>query len=397
MHDLVVFSHLRWDFVYQRPQHLLSRLAHGRRVFFVEEPEHAAGPAGITSTSPCAGVTVLRAHTPIDATGFADAPLAVVEPLLRQWLKVHGVNDAVAWFYTPMALPLLSAVPVLAVVYDCMDELSAFDFAPPQLLQREKELLARANLVLTGGPSLYEAKKSRHANVHCFPSSVDVAHFAPAATRVDHSDISHPRFGFFGVIDERLDLDLVAALARTEPNWHIVMAGPVVKIDPATLPQLPNIHWLGQQPYAALPALVQGWQVCLLPFALNAATRYISPTKTLEYMAAEKPVVSTAVRDVVQLYGRCVRIAVDSADFIAQCRIALAEDATQRTARVATMRAAVARTSWDRTAEAMGTLLDNAARGEVASAATSGATGPATSPTTGRPATATRYPVASRP
>ncbi|MFN3629963.1 MAG: glycosyltransferase [Casimicrobiaceae bacterium] len=368
MYDLVVFSHLRWDFVYQRPQHLLSRMARDRRVFFVEEPEHAEGPASIVASSPCAGVTVLRARTPVDSVGFSNAQLRVLEPLLRGCLAEQGVREAIAWFYTPMALPLLGAVPARAVVYDCMDELSAFDFAPPQLLQREAELLQRADLVLTGGPSLYEAKKSRHPHVHCFPSAVDVAHFAPRAGRADDSDIAHPRLGFFGVIDERLDIGLIAALAAAEPNWQIVMVGPVVKIDPATLPRAANIHWLGQQPYDALPAFVQGWQVCLLPFALNAATRFISPTKTLEYMAAEKPVVSTAVQDVVKLYGDQIRVSADADSFIAMCRSALAEDAAQRATRVVAMRAAVARTSWDRTVHAMRTLLDGLAdEGETAS------------------------------
>jgi glycosyltransferase involved in cell wall biosynthesis len=366
MHDLIVFSHLRWDFVYQRPQHLLSRLARDRRVFFVEEPELAAGPARLAVSSSCAGVTVLRAQTPVDATGFADEQLRVLKPLLRQWLAERGVRQAVSWFYTPLALPLLDAVPSRAVVYDCMDELSAFDFAPPQLLQREADLLQRADLVLTGGPSLYEAKKSRHGNVHCFPSSVDVAHFAPVGERVDESLIARPRLGFFGVIDERLDLGLIAALAQADPDWQIVMVGPVVKIDPGSLPRASNIHWLGQQPYTALPALVQGWQVCLMPFALNAATRFISPTKTLEYMAAEKPVVSTAVRDVVMLYGDQIRVARDADKFIAMCRAALAEGAAERTIRVANMRAALTRTSWDRTAESMRSLVDAVASGQEA-------------------------------
>ena len=358
MHDLVVFSHLRWDFVYQRPQHLLSRMAHDRRVFFVEEPEFTRGPAGITVSTPCAGVTVLRGRLPVEAPGFADAQMRLLAPLLRQCLADHQVQEAVAWFYTPMALPLLDAVPARAVVYDCMDELAAFDFAPPQLLQREAELLQRADLVLTGGPSLYEAKRSRHDNVHCFPSSVDASHFAPAAGRADVGDMAHPRLGFFGVIDERLDIGLVAALAEADPAWQIVMAGPVVKIDPASLPRAPNIHWLGQQPYTALPGLVQSWQVCLLPFALNAATRFISPTKTLEYMAAEKPVVSTAVRDVVKLYGDHICVAGSTESFIALCRAALAEDTAQRWIRIASMRAAVTRTSWDRTVDRMRSLLD---------------------------------------
>lgn len=364
MHDLIVFSHLRWDFVYQRPQHVLSRLARERRVFFVEEPGFAMGPAGIAASSPCPGVTVLRGHSPIEAQGFSDARMSMLKPLLRQCLAAHGVREAVAWFYTPMALPLLDAVPASAVIYDCMDELSAFAFAPPQLLAREEELLRRAQIVFTGGPGLFEAKQSRHPNVHCFPSSVDVDHFAPVAGRVDDSGIAHPRLGFFGVIDERLDIDLIAAMAEAEPSWQIVMAGPVVKIDPSSLPRAANLHWIGQQPYAALPDLLQGWQVCLLPFALNDATRFISPTKTLEYMAAEKPVVSTAVRDVVTLYGDQISVAGDRQSFMALCRLALAETPAQRWLRIASMRAAVARTSWDRTVDGMRRLLDDVAAGE---------------------------------
>ena len=379
MYDIVVFSHLRWNFVYQRPQHLLSRLARGRRVLFIEEPAHTDQAACIEASNPCDGVTVLRPRTPIDAAGFADAQLAVIHPLLRDWLRENGVDRPVVWFYTPMALPLLAAVQARLVVYDCMDELSAFDFAPAELLEREADLLRCADLVLTGGPSLFEAKKSRHSNVHCFPSAVDAAHFAPSAGGPDKADanidfnITPPRLGFFGVIDERLDIGLIAALADANPRWQIVMVGPVVKIDPATLPRPANVHWLGQQPYEALPSLVQGWDVCLLPFALNAATRFISPTKTLEYMAAEKPVVSTPVHDVVSLYGELVRVASDSTDFIAQCRAALAEDAADRAIRIATTRAAVARTSWDRTADAIRSLINSAAGGTELTATTGSA------------------------
>ena len=368
MYDLVVFSHLRWNFVFQRPQHLLSRLARAHRVLFIEEPIYAAGEAHVQFNNPCSGVTVLSVATPIAEPGFNDVQLECMTPLLRHWLATHEVKQPIVWFYTPMALPLLDAVDSpRQVVYDCMDELSAFAFAPPQLLAREAALLNRADLVLTGGPSLFEAKKSRHSNVHCFPSAVDAAHFAPSLGGADKLDanrtfsITPPRLGFFGVIDERLDLELIAALANADPLWQIVMVGPVVKIDPATLPRAKNLHWLGQRAYAELPAFIQGWDVCLLPFALNDATRFISPTKTLEYMAAEKPIVSTAVRDVMSLYGEQVRVAVNPSDFILKCRAALAEDAEQRAIRIAKSRAAVASTSWDRTVQSISGLLDSGA------------------------------------
>jgi glycosyltransferase involved in cell wall biosynthesis len=204
-----------------------------------------------------------------------------------------------------------------------MDELAAFKNPPKQLLQREMALLSVADLVFAGGPSLYQAKRERHANAHCFPSSVDVRHFAQALERANgHSaqaDIPHPRLGFYGVIDERFDGALTAALADAHPEWQVVLVGPVLKIDPATLPRRANIHYLGQQPYEALPQLLAGWDVCLLPFAQNDATRFISPTKVLEYMAAELPSVSTPIADVAQPYGHVVAIAGSAAEFIAAC------------------------------------------------------------------------------
>ncbi|KRB14366.1 glycosyltransferase [Rhizobacter sp. Root16D2] len=358
---LVAFSHLRWNFVYQRPQHLLSRLALRYPVLFVEEPMKDASEARLEVTTPAPGITVLRPHTPVEAPGFHDDQLAAVLPLLRAYLENQGITDYAAWFYTPMALPLIAELEPRAVIFDCMDELSAFRDAPRQLHQRESALMKRADLVLTGGPSLYAAKRHLNPNVMCLPSAVDAAHYAPrcAAERHDlvreaeelQAGVPGPRLGFFGVIDERLDIGLIAALADAHPAWQIVMVGPVVKIDPASLPQRPNIAWLGQQPYALLPQLVRSWDVCLLPFALNEATRFISPTKTLEYMAAEKPVVSTAVHDVVELYGDLVRIGRDAASFIDACADALDETANEHEARVGRMNERVAMYSWDRTAE----------------------------------------------
>jgi len=368
MRQLLVFSHLRWDFVYQRPQHLLSRLGQRWNVVFFEEPVHDTERAPWLEVShPCMGVTVLRPHTQVADPGFADAQFPVMRELLQAWLSEHGERDMAVWLYTPMALPLIQGLTPLAVFYDCMDELGAFKNAPERLMDREKTLLDVADLVFTGGPSLQDAKSAGNTRVHCFPSSVDVAHFAQgrreaeAAAAADGADV---RLGFFGVIDERLDLGLVEALGRAHPHWQIELVGPVVKIDPATLPQAPNLHYLGQCAYAELPAHIARWDVCLLPFALNASTAFISPTKTLEYMAAQKPVVSTAVRDVQRLYASGVRIAHDTAAFVAACEAALAESQAQRQARILAQDALTSATSWDRTAESMASLMREAmARG----------------------------------
>ena len=366
MSTLLVFSHLRWDFVFQRPQHLLSRLARRYRVIFIEEPVFAAGSAQLVLSSPVPGVTVCKPYTPVAASGFHDDQLPNLSRLTADLIP-EGERPIV-WFYTPMALPLLQQFDPQLVVYDCMDELSAFANAPRQLLQREAALLNIADLVFTGGPSLYEAKRHRTAHAHCFPSSVDAAHFGQALHRSDEHplqrDIAHPRLGYYGVIDERFDLELVDAIALAHPEWQLVLVGPVIKINPLSLPRRPNIHYFGQQPYAALPQFLAGWDVCLMPFALNDSTRFISPTKVLEYMAAELPIVSTAINDVVRPYPDTVRIGYNADEFIAHCAAALALSAEARTALLQKMGAVVANTSWDRTVQEMNVLLSSTVPGQ---------------------------------
>ena len=360
---IIVFSHLRWNFVYQRPQHLISRLARHHRVIFMEEPMPSAESDRLEHLYPAPGIEVLRPHLTGAASGFHDDQLPMMASQLADFIREQGIEDYYVWFYTPMALPLAKDLQPRAVIYDCMDELSAFKNAPRQLIQRENALYQLADLVLTGGASLYQSKRERHPNVHCFASSVDAAHFSGASgseVGEDHpaqAALSHPRLGFYGVIDERIDLDLVAALADTHPEWSIVMVGPVVKISENSLPSRSNLHWLGQRSYDELPQLVAGWDVCLLPFALNEATRFISPTKTLEYMAAGKPAVSTRIRDVAEPYGQIVKIADTSLQFIQACEAVLGESQTARLARAAQMQQVVAGTSWDATADAIKDLM----------------------------------------
>jgi UDP-galactopyranose mutase len=364
MKTLVVFSHLRWDFVYQRPQHVVSRLAKRWRVVFVEEPVHHAGPARVETLCVEDGVTVLRFHTPVAAPGFHDDQLAELRPLFANALRTLGVGDYGVWFYTPMALPLLTELTPSLIVYDCMDELAAFRNPPRQLLQRESALLRIANVVFTGGPSLYRSKRGANDNVHCIPSAVDAAHFARGRDAREASRelaaLPSPRLGFYGVVDERFDIDLLARCAELRPAWQFCIVGPVVKIDPAVLPRRPNIHYQGQRPYRDLPAILAAWDVALLPFARNESTRFISPTKTLEYLAADKPVVSTPIADVVELYGSVVRTAADAEAFVTQCEAALDEDREARSRRVDAARAIVAAASWDAAAARMEREIDRA-------------------------------------
>lgn len=364
METLFVFSHLSWDFVYQRPQQLMSRLARHYRIFFIEEPEPAGGmeevgPVGWQSSQALPQLTVLRSTGVAKTRGFSEENVQGLREALNELRQQHP--NHLAWLYTPMALPLLVVLDPVRVIYDCMDELSAFLNPPAGLLDHEHRLLQRADLVFTGGPSLHAIKRRLNANVHCFPSSVDVAHFRKALDRkiayVPHAALPKPRLGFFGVIDERLDIELIAAIADTHPDWQLVLVGPVVKINAESLPQRPNICYMGQQPYALLPAFLASWDVCLMPFAMNEATRFISPTKSLEYMAAELPVVSTAVIDVVAQHADVVMIAESATDFIQCCERALALSPEGRRQQIRQMRAKLRRTSWDATVRDMHRLM----------------------------------------
>lgn len=364
---LFVFSHQRWNFVFRRSQQLFSRLAGRWRVVFVEAPVHEAGPARLEVRDAAPSLQVLVPHTPVEPEGFHDAQVAALAPLLSAHAKRCAPEGAVAWLTTPMALPLAEALKPACLVYDCAEDPGARRNAPRALRQHENALLRRAALVLAGGPSLHEARRTRQANVHSLPSAVDAAHFAPerldlasdeaARAAVLQGGLPHPRLGYFGVIDERIDAGLIARLADAHPGWQVIMAGPVLGIDPATLPRRPNIHWLGLQPYATLPHLLAGWDVALLPFVLDATTRRLCPAQTLEYMAGEKPVVSTAVPDVVALYGSIVNVAHGAAGFVQACEAVLAEPLERRCARALDMLTTVSTQSWDRTADVVHRLV----------------------------------------
>ncbi|WP_122663298.1 glycosyltransferase family 1 protein [Pseudomonas viridiflava] len=325
---LLCLSHLRWGFVYQRPQHVMSRLAKDYDVVFFEEPIFAeAQQPELELSRPVNGITVMVPRLPwgMDPQQIADAQ----RQLLDAWLAGQASRELLLWYLTPMSLAFTEHLKAQVTIFDCMDELSAFKGAPPDLIVKERQLMAKADVVFTGGHSLWEAKRRQHQNAHAVPSSVDITHFAAARDRLpepaDQADIGHPRLGFFGVIDERFDIDLVSELATLRPDWQIVLIGPVVKIDPDTLPRQPNIHYLGAKRYDELPVYLSGWDVALMPFAINESTRFISPTKTPEYLAGGCPVVSTAIRDVVNGYGDSgvVSIADSAQTFIVAINAAL--------------------------------------------------------------------------
>ena len=367
----MVHSHLRWDFVWQRPQQLLSRFARTRDVLFIEEPiflDDAVRPS-LEITEPHAGVHRVIPRLP---AAFSDSEAAATVAIRAQLLELIGPTGALAhrfhapvqWFYTPMPAPaMLGVFDEVAVVYDCMDELAQFRFAPTELVQRERYLLARADVVFAGGRALAESKARFHDNVHFFGCGVDAAHFAAAReseTEVPAAlaSLPHPVAGYIGVIDERLDYALLATLAEQLPDVTFAMVGPVVKVDPRELPRRDNIHYFGQQAYDVLPAFMKGFDVCLMPFALNRATEYINPTKTLEYMAAGKPIVSTPIPDVLRNFVPIVEVADTANAYATAVRRALTEpDLARREAGIARAQ----QSSWEQITVDMSRLMEGAA------------------------------------
>ncbi len=367
--DIICLSHLRWDFVSQRPQHLMSRAARDRRVFYVQPPVGSRYPDRYILRRRAHGLSVVAPAVPLQqarprrSISGERARMRALAERIDDLIASERIRDYVLWYYTPYGIPAVRHLEPLAVVYDCMDELSLFKNAARHVRQYEAELFERADVVFTGGRSLYEAKRDRHPNVHEFPSSVDVPHFARARTSLDdpadQARIARPRLGYFGVIDERMDMRLVQSIADARADWQLVFVGPVAKIGRDRLAHGPNVHYLGKKDYEDLPGYLAGWDVAIMPFARNDATRFISPTKTPEYLAAGKPVVSTSIRDVVHPYGEkgLVRIADTPHGFIDAVVAALADDPARRVRQADLF---LERLSWDRTWAEMDGLLQEA-------------------------------------
>lgn len=348
--DIVCFSHLRWNFVFQRPHHLLSRAAREHRVYFVERPIYDGVPPWLELTTIAQGVTVVVPHLREGVS--SELAESWQRRLLQRMFAAEHLTDAVHWYYDPSALAITPGLPASAVVYDCMDDVAAAD---------EEQLFRQADVVFTAGMSMYEAKRERHRNVHVFPSSVDVAHFARARGRcvdpADQAPIGHPRIGYAGVIDHRVDLALLQAIAEQRPAYELVLIGPVVGMELSALPRGPNVHWLGARRYEELPSYLSGWDVAILPYARNDATRLYTPTRTPEYLAAGRPVVSTPLLDVVAAWGDrdLVRIADTPDAFVTALDAALTEDPEPRRSRADAL---LARSSWDRTWSEMWSVVE---------------------------------------
>ncbi len=362
--DIICFCHIRWNFVYQRPQHLLNRFAISHRVFVIEEPVFEADSDYYEISKPNDDTNLWVVVLHVSKENSVEKRNATLKALLDSFIYSNEIKEYILWYYSPMALAYSEHLRPSLTIYDCMDELSAFKFAPPELKEWELRLLNRAGLVFTGGHSLYQAKKHLHHNIHSFPSSIDKSHFMKARVLKndpeDQASIPHPRFGFYGVIDERFHISLINELATLRPDWHFVLVGPVIKIDPVSLPRRENIHYTGGKDYKELPSYLGGWDVAILPFELNDSTKYISPTKTPEYLAGGKPVISTSITDVVTPYGNqgLVHIADNAAQFIIEAeKIFNNKNKQEWLQKVDTFLSTI---SWNKTWRQMSNLIDEA-------------------------------------
>jgi glycosyltransferase involved in cell wall biosynthesis len=362
--DLICFCHIRWDFVYQRPQHLLNRFAIYNRVFVIEEPYFDQDENKVAIERSADDVNLWVVKLSVTRQDSDTKTFEIIKDLISNMISSQNITRYLLWYYSPMALQYSDHLKPTIIIYDAMDELTAFKFAPPELKDLESVLLSKADVVFTGGQSLYEAKKHLHHNIHAFPSSIDRVHFGKARINTeepeDQKPIPHPRLGFYGVIDERFDISLVDEVTDLQPDWHFILIGPVVKIDSKLLPKKTNIHYLGSKSYDSLPAYLAGWDIATLPFALNESTKYISPTKTPEYLAGGKPVISTSITDVVNPYGKkdLVKIADTADEFVNAAKEIFASDDNkiwlQRTDEF------LSKNSWNKTWHQMNVLIKQA-------------------------------------
>jgi beta-glucosidase/6-phospho-beta-glucosidase/beta-galactosidase/glycosyltransferase involved in cell wall biosynthesis len=367
-YGIVVFSHLRWGFVWQRPQQFLSRFARVHQVLFMEEPQFdlvEGSQPHLKMHRVMPNVTVACPHVPNSYNRNPALP-ELLRKFTRQAMADANTDGAfdcpLLWYYSPMdAAWSLGHFENRGIIYDCMDELSQFTGAPKALISNEARLMEHADVIFTGGYELWLRKKQRE-NVHFFGCGVEFNHFAQAQDEYttippDIDFMARPILGWFGVIDERVDYGMVGEMARLRPEWSFAMVGPVVKVDPNLLPHSPNLYWLGQRDYTVLPNYCRAFDICMMPFSINAATQYINPTKTLEYFATGRPVISTPVTDVVRQFSDLVEIVKTTDEFLAAAERLLQQPDQERIARgIEKARAS----SWESTVKAMREIIGKA-------------------------------------
>ena len=335
---IICLSHLKWErTLFQRPQQLMQQMSHRRKVLYVA----VCGLREFLAALLRGRIRELYGRHNENLT-YLNLPhllffsrLPLIGPLaswltasaLKALARRRGLGEATLWLYFPRFVESLKHFPHRQLVYDCMDFFEGFSSTDAGIRDDEQRLLRQADLVFTGGKSLQRAREGVNPRTYCFPSGVEFEHFhqaAQTATAIpeDIQRLPRPILGYFGAVDERIDFALLASVCRQRPQWSVVLLGPRIMQQP--LPEsLPNFHYLGKKDYGQLPHYLKAFDVCLMPFVISELTQRISPTKTPEYLAGGKPVVSTAIPDVVADYSDLVRIAQTPEEFIAMTEEAL--------------------------------------------------------------------------
>ncbi len=355
MPAVICISTSPWGFMFQRPQQLMTLFSEDFKIGYINPP--------VTSKPALSYEEVIRKYTDI-----INPNLIVLKPripkilnhsaasryyveLLKNFSLEFGFKDIILWICLPQFEYLCGQLDEKLVIYDCQDDYASFSWTPDTTREYDQRLTEKADIVITVSGPMQKTKKKINPLSFLVPNGCDLQHFN-SATKIlgiptDILNIRKPRVGFVGAVCEWIDFRLITELAEKEPDWSIVMVGPVRRnIKP---PHLPNTHYLGLKRYHILPNYIRQFDVCSIPFDQNSTiSKNSCPIKLFEYMASGKPVVSTNL-PAVNFAKRVIEIAADSEDFHCKVNRLLKEtsfDAAQRQAKQISL--ARANTWWTR-------------------------------------------------
>ncbi|MDP8225424.1 MAG: glycosyltransferase [Candidatus Lernaella stagnicola] len=364
--QILMFSTADWDApLWTNKQQVASRLAKYFDIIYVE-PLAAVGAGqrkllgGDSYTADC-GVTVYR---PPAAAPFGNkiwsvnrANIAYASRGVKSIMREKGFSRPIFWCYPPTAQPFLTQIDSAVSCYDCVDEYSAFPGAWAIVTRKmEQRLLKSVDAVFTTAQSLFEAKRPYNKHTYFVPNVADFGHFHKATTAKPIGrirNIKRPVIGFVGAVNYKLDGELLATLFRLRPNWSFVFIGPDCGFGVDQLIRHRNAHFWGRKDIDELPAIMAGFDVCMIPYKLNRYIEGVLPLKFFEYLATGKPVVATKMAE-LEKYTPMVDLITTPEDFVNAVERRLADD-PHREQRLALARA----NSWEHRIERMLTILEN--------------------------------------
>ena len=294
-----------------------------------------------------------------DVPGVPTANAWLLSRYIRHHARRLGMDRFQMWTFMPTTAPLVPYLKPDKLIYYCVDEWSAFTFLNSQLMeQMEQSLIRQSDLVIASAEKLYATKRHLNPETHLVSHGVDSEHFAKAQAAstevaVELRQTKHPVIGFWGLIGEWIDLDLIRYMAERRPDWSIALIGKA-DVSCAVLKGLANVHLIGSRSYESLPRFAKGFAAAILPFKVNRLTENVNPIKLREYLAAGLPVVSTALPEVKQ-YDGVVRIGHTRDEFVEQVAAAVREAGP---AAVRKRMDAVSHESWDARVEHISRLVE---------------------------------------